>query len=94
MAVAAPIMMVGGIVMAMREDLGLSLAARRRACPRCSSPSGSWSRRMVPSFRLMQEPIDEVNRILREQITGIRVVRAFVREPHETRAVRARPTTT
>ena len=39
---------------------------------------------MVPSFRMMQERIDEVNRLLREQITGIRVVRAFVREPHET----------
>ena len=40
---------------------------------------------MVPGFRVMQERIDAVNRILREQITGIRVVRAFVREPHETR---------
>ncbi len=39
--------------------------------------------KMVPSFRLMQGRIDEVNRVLREQITGIRVVRAFVREPHE-----------
>jgi len=40
--------------------------------------------RMVPSFRLMQERIDEVNRLLREQITGVRVVRAFVTEKHET----------
>jgi ATP-binding cassette subfamily B protein len=40
--------------------------------------------RMVPSFRLMQARIDEVNRLLREQITGVRVVRAFVREPLET----------
>ena len=40
--------------------------------------------RMVPSFRLMQTRIDEVNRLLREQITGVRVVRAFVREPLET----------
>ena len=39
---------------------------------------------MVPGFRLMQERIDDVNRVLREQITGIRVVRAFVREPDET----------
>ena len=39
--------------------------------------------RMVPNFRKMQSRIDEVNRVLREQITGIRVVRAFVREPHE-----------
>src|SRR3546814_18184331 len=39
--------------------------------------------RMVPAFRVMQERIDEVNRILREQITGVRVVRAFVREEQE-----------
>ena len=60
------------------------LAARGRGARRCSSPSASSSRRMVPSFRLMQSRIDEVNRLLREQITGVRVVRAFVREPHET----------
>ena len=40
--------------------------------------------RMVPTFRLMQDRIDGVNRVLREQIIGIRVVRAFVREPEET----------
>ncbi|MCZ4582061.1 ABC transporter transmembrane domain-containing protein, partial [Gordonia amicalis] len=39
--------------------------------------------RMIPGFRTMQERIDSVNRVLREQITGIRVVRAFVREDHE-----------
>ena len=39
---------------------------------------------MVPTFRVMQERIDSVNRVLREQITGVRVVRAFVREPEET----------
>src|SRR5262249_16693011 len=45
---------------------------------------------MVPAFRKMQDRIDEVNRVLREQITGIRVVRAFVREPQEkTRFVKA-----
>ena len=43
---------------------------------------------MVPAFQLMQDRIDQINRVLREQITGIRVVRAFVREPEETRAVR------
>ena len=49
---------------------------------------GSIVSRMVPQFRLMQERIDGVNRVLREQITGIRVVRAFVREPDEARALR------
>ncbi|MCD4533604.1 ABC transporter ATP-binding protein/permease [Nocardioides sp. cx-169] len=84
MAVSVPIMMVGGILMAMREDLGLSwlLAVVVPALFVCV---GLVVSRMVPSFRLVQERIDGVNRVLREQITGIRVVRAFVREPHETR---------
>ena len=55
---------------------------------------GSIVARMVPAFQRMQDRIDHINRVLREQITGIRVVRAFVREPEETRAVRGRPTTT
>ncbi|WP_445258124.1 ABC transporter ATP-binding protein [Nocardioides aurantiacus] len=81
--VTAPIMMVGGVVMAMREDLGLSwlLAV---AVPVLVLVIGLVVRQMVPSFRAMQERIDEVNRLLREQITGVRVVRAFVREPYET----------
>ncbi len=83
MMVAAPIMMVGGVLMAMREDLGLSwlLAV---SVPTLFVTIGFIVSRMVPGFRQMQERIDAVNRILREQITGIRVVRAFVREPLET----------
>ena len=83
MMATAPIMMVGGVVMAMRHDLGLSwlLAV---AVPALAVTVGFIASRMVPGFRLMQERIDAVNRILREQITGIRVVRAFVREPYET----------
>jgi ATP-binding cassette subfamily B protein len=81
--VAAPIMMVGGVVMAMREDFGLSWLLG--VCiPALLVSVGFVVSRMVPSFRVMQERIDEVNRLLREQITGVRVVRAFVREPHET----------
>ncbi len=81
--VAAPIMMVGGVVMAMREDFGLSWLLG--VCiPALLVSVGLIVSRMVPSFRVMQERIDEVNRLLREQITGVRVVRAFVREPHET----------
>ena len=84
MMVAAPIMMVGGVLMAMREDLGLSwlLAV---CVPMLFLAVGFVISRMIPGFRLMQTRIDSVNRILREQITGIRVVRAFVREPYETR---------
>jgi ATP-binding cassette subfamily B protein len=81
--VAAPIMMVGGVLMAMRENFGLSwlLAV---AVPVLVIAIGFIISRMVPNFRAMQVRIDEVNRLLREQITGVRVVRAFVREPQET----------
>lgn len=80
--VSIPIMMVGGIVMALREDVGLSWLVAV-AVPLLGVIVGSIVVRMIPWFRRMQETIDVVNRILREQITGIRVVRAFVRERHE-----------
>ncbi|KRF37043.1 ABC transporter ATP-binding protein [Nocardioides sp. Soil805] len=84
MFVSAPIMMVGAVVMAMREDVGLSWLIVI-VVPVLATLVGLIVRQMVPSFRLMQERIDEVNRVLREQVTGVRVVRAFVREEHETR---------
>ena len=82
--VMAPIMMVGGIVMAIRVDVGLSWLVAVTV-PVLAILLGLIITRMVPSFRLMQGRIDEVNRLLREQITGVRVVRAFVREPLETK---------
>lgn len=82
MMVTAPIMMVGGIVMALREDLGLSWLVAV-AVPVLGIWVGLVIRQMAPQFSLMQKCVDLVNRILREQITGIRVVRAFVREDHE-----------
>jgi ATP-binding cassette, subfamily B, multidrug efflux pump len=83
MLVTAPIMCFGGVVMALQEDVALSWLML--VCvPVLVVAIGSVIVRMVPGFRLMQTRIDEVNRILREQITGIRVVRAFVREPQET----------
>ncbi|WP_159844577.1 ABC transporter ATP-binding protein [Nocardia sp. CY41] len=81
--VMAPIMCVGGIIMALREDLGLSWLLLI-AVPALGLSMGVLISRMVPGFRDMQARIDEVNRVLREQITGIRVVRAFVRERQET----------
>jgi ATP-binding cassette subfamily B multidrug efflux pump len=80
--VAAPITAVGGIIMAIREDGGLSwiLTVSIPVLVICILSVVS---RMVPQFRKMQERIDTVNRVLREQITGMRVVRAFVREPAE-----------
>lgn len=81
-AASSPIMMIGGVIMALREDVGLGwiLAV---VVPALFVSVGFVVSKMVPNFRLMQGRIDEVNRVLREQITGIRVVRAFVREPHE-----------
>ena len=82
-AVQSPIMMVGGIIMALREDSGLGWIVVA-AVPTLFLCVGFVVSRMVPSFRVMQTRIDEVNRLLREQITGVRVVRAFVREERET----------
>ena len=80
--VSIPIMMIGGIVMALREDVGLSWLVAV-AVPLLGVIVGAIVVRMLPWFRRMQESVDTVNRILREQITGIRVVRAFVREDVE-----------
>ncbi|HYH31832.1 MAG TPA: ABC transporter permease, partial [Pseudonocardia sp.] len=83
MLVTAPIMCFGGVLMALQEDAQLSWLML--VCvPVLVVAVGSVIIRMVPGFRVMQTRIDEVNRVLREQITGIRVVRAFVREPQET----------
>src|SRR3954470_7900499 len=82
MLISAPIMCVGGVVMALNEDVGLSWLLVV-SVPVLIIAIGLVIRRMVPLFRLVQARIDVVNRVLREQITGIRVVRAFVREPEE-----------
>ncbi|MDX6296809.1 MAG: ATP-binding cassette, subfamily multidrug efflux pump [Nocardioidaceae bacterium] len=83
MLVAAPITCIGGIIMALRQDVGLSWLMVV-AVPLLAVSVGLIVSRMVPGFRSMQKRIDEVNRVLREQISGIRVVRAFVRERRET----------
>ncbi|MHB8613160.1 MAG: ABC transporter ATP-binding protein [Candidatus Dormibacteraceae bacterium] len=80
--VAAPIMCVGGIIMALRQDVGLSWLMLV-SIPALAVAIGLIVVRMVPQFRLMQARIDTVNRVLREQLSGIRVVRAFVRERAE-----------
>ncbi len=80
---SAPITMVGGIFMALHEDVGLSWLVAV-AVPVLALSILAVVRGLPPLFRLMQGRIDVVNRILREQIGGIRVVRAFVREPYET----------
>ncbi|MCU1485335.1 MAG: multidrug transporter ATP-binding protein [Actinomycetia bacterium] len=80
--VAAPITAVGGVIMALREDVGLSWIMVV-SVPVLALAIGNVIRQMIPQFRVMQVRIDAVNQVLREQITGIRVVRAFVREPAE-----------
>lgn len=84
MLVMAPIMGVGGIIMALQQDVGLSWLMLV-SVPVLLLGMLLIVREMLPAFRAMQSRIDDVNRVMREQITGIRVVRAFVRERDETR---------
>jgi ATP-binding cassette subfamily B protein len=81
-AVAAPITVIGGSVLALQQDVGLSWLVVV-ALPALALSVGSVVWRMIPLFRTMQDRIDGANLVLREQITGIRVVRAFVRETRE-----------
>ena len=78
----APFTSIGGVVLAMQQDLGLSRILMF-SIPILAVLLGLIIGSMVPSFRKMQERIDRINEILREQLTGIRIVRAFVREPEE-----------
>lgn len=82
MLVTSPITCIGGVVMALREDVPLSRLLII-SVPLLVGSIGFLMGRMLPQFREMQPKIDEVNRVLREQIGGMRVIRAFVREPAE-----------
>ncbi|MEU2996758.1 MULTISPECIES: ABC transporter ATP-binding protein [unclassified Streptomyces] len=85
--VSAPIMCVGGIIMALGLDVPLS-AVLLAVVPVLGVSVGLIVRRMGPLFRTMQERLDGVNRVLREQITGNRVIRAFVRDGYEEKRFR------
>ncbi|HEX3757982.1 MAG TPA: ABC transporter ATP-binding protein, partial [Kofleriaceae bacterium] len=82
MLIFAPVMCIGGLFMALREDLSLSRLLLV-SVPVLVGSLGGLIWRMIPQFQAMQPRIDIVNRVLREQIAGVRVVRAFVREPAE-----------
>ncbi|NSC21608.1 ABC transporter ATP-binding protein [Streptomyces albus subsp. chlorinus] len=82
--VTAPIMCFGGIFMALGQDVPLS-GVLLGVVPVLGVTVGLIVRRMRPLFRSMQERLDNVNRILREQITGVRVIRAFVKDDYERR---------
>lgn len=80
--VMAPLMAIGGTFMALQQDVKLS-SVLAVAIPVMLVVASLFVWRMIPKFRAYQEKLDSVNRILREQLTGIRVIRAFVREPIE-----------
>ncbi|MFC8077100.1 ABC transporter ATP-binding protein [Streptomyces sp. NPDC057307] len=80
--VSAPIMCVGGIVMALGQDVPLS-GVLLAVVPVLGISVSLIVKRMRPLFRTMQTRLDTVNRVLREQITGNRVIRAFVRDEYE-----------
>lgn len=78
----APFTAIGGVAMAMHQDLGMSRILMV-SIPVLAVLLGLIISSMVPTYRRMQERIDRINEIMREQLTGIRVVRAFAREPEE-----------
>ncbi|WP_417561982.1 ABC transporter ATP-binding protein [Microbacterium sp.] len=80
--VSAPILAIGGVIFAIRQDVGLSWLMAV-SVPVLLIIVSLIVVRMVPAFRAMQRRIDRVNQIMREQLSGIRVVRAFVREREE-----------
>ncbi|WP_028800993.1 ABC transporter ATP-binding protein [Streptomyces sp. 142MFCol3.1] len=80
--VSAPIMCVGGIILALGLDVPLS-AVLVAVVPVLGICVTLIVRRLRPLFRTMQTRLDTVNRVLREQITGNRVIRAFVRDDYE-----------
>mgnify|MGYP003407426683 FL=1 len=82
MLVTAPLLAIGGVIMALQQDVGLSWLIAV-SVPGLLIIAALIISRMVPLFRVFQEKLDAINRILREQLTGVRVVRAFVREDIE-----------
>jgi ATP-binding cassette subfamily B protein len=79
---SAPIMCIGGIILALNQDVKLS-SLLVVAVPLLAIILTLIISRMRPLFKVMQERLDNINRVLREQITGVRVIRAFVRDPQE-----------
>jgi len=82
MMVIAPIMCVGGIILAIHEGAQLSTLLLV-AVPLMAIVIGTVMVKVIPQFRSMQVKIDRINEVLREQITGVRVIRAFVRNNSE-----------
>jgi ATP-binding cassette, subfamily B, multidrug efflux pump len=84
MLLSAPILAVGGVITALGLDFNMSIIMAV-SVPVLLVVIGFLLSRMIPLFRIMQTRIDRINQVLREQLTGVRVVRAFVREETETK---------
>ena len=82
--VAAPIMAIGGIIMALRQDAGMSWLVVTAVLV-LAVVVGITAAILMPLFKRMQKKLDAINGLLREQIAGIRVVRAFGREDYESK---------
>jgi ATP-binding cassette subfamily B multidrug efflux pump len=82
--VSAPIMLVGGVIMALRTDVTLS-GLLIVVVPLLGAIVGFMFVKAVPLFRSLQAKLDRINQVLREQIMGVRVIRAFIRTPYEER---------
>ncbi|KUI02051.1 ABC transporter ATP-binding protein [Mycolicibacterium acapulense] len=82
MLVTAPIMSIGGIFMALHQDAGLSWLLLV-SVPILALANYWIVRHLLPIFRRMQRMVDDINRVMRDQLTGLRVIRAFAREPFE-----------
>jgi ATP-binding cassette subfamily B multidrug efflux pump len=80
--VSAPIMLVGGVIMALRQDVPLT-SILLVIVPLMALIIGSLVRRAMPLFRAMQTRIDRINQVMRETLSGVRVIRAFVRTDYE-----------
>ncbi len=82
--VMAPIMCIGGVIMALRQDVVLSFSIVIIA-PLMAAVVGILLAKATPLFRSIQVKIDRVNQIMREKLMGVRVIRAFVRNDYEVR---------
>jgi ATP-binding cassette subfamily B multidrug efflux pump len=80
--IIAPIMCVGGVIMALREDVPLS-ALLIVVVPLVIIVIGILATRALPLFRSVQKRTDRINQVMRETLSGVRVIRAFVRTQHE-----------
>lgn len=86
--IMAPVMMIGGIIMALRQDAQLSTMIIV-IIPLMAVIIGLMLRTALPLFQSMQVKVDRVNQVMREKLSGVRVIRAFVRTAHEERRFEA-----